>query len=43
MDREHWNEIITHFEQSSILQTWEWGEIKAQFGWKTDYYEKNDV
>jgi peptidoglycan pentaglycine glycine transferase (the first glycine) len=43
MDKEQWDEIITHFGQSSILQTWEWGQIKAQFGWKPDYYEKKDA
>jgi peptidoglycan pentaglycine glycine transferase (the first glycine) len=42
MDREQWNSIISQFDQSSILQTWEWGQVKAQFGWKPGYYIKKD-
>ena len=40
VNREQWNNIISRFEQSTILQTWEWGQIKSQYGWKPDYYIK---
>jgi peptidoglycan pentaglycine glycine transferase (the first glycine) len=43
MDREQWNRIISQFEGSTILQTWEWGEIKSKYGWKQDYYVKENV
>lgn len=29
-----WNRIIAGFPQSHVLQTWEWGEIKARHGWE---------
>ena len=29
-----WNEWITCLSGSHLLQTWEWGQVKAQFGWK---------
>lgn len=30
---ETWNEIIAKFPRPQMLQTWEWGEVKSQFGW----------
>lgn len=29
-----WNELITRLPGSHLLQTWEWGQVKAQYGWK---------
>jgi peptidoglycan pentaglycine glycine transferase (the first glycine) len=29
-----WNEWIACLSGSHLLQTWEWGQVKAQFGWK---------
>jgi peptidoglycan pentaglycine glycine transferase (the first glycine) len=43
MNREKWNSIISRFEQSTILNTWEWSRIKSQYGWKPEYYLKNDL
>ncbi len=43
MNKERWNSIISQFEQSTILQTWEWGLIKSQYGWKSDYFVKEDA
>ena len=43
MDREKWNHIISQFETSTILQTWEWGQIKTNYGWKQDHYVKEDA
>jgi len=37
MDKLSWNKILTSFQQPSILQSWEWGEIKARYGWKKDF------
>lgn len=28
-----WNRIIAQFPQTSILQTYHWGEVKSRFGW----------
>lgn len=33
-----WNDISGSFKNTSILQTWEWGESKRSAGWKPDYY-----
>lgn len=29
----YWNHIIRSFKGVHLLQTWEWGHVKAQFGW----------
>jgi peptidoglycan pentaglycine glycine transferase (the first glycine) len=29
-----WNKWIASLSGSHLLQTWEWGQVKAQFGWK---------
>ena len=42
MNKEQWNNITSQFERSTILQTWEWGLIKTRYGWKPDYYVKED-
>jgi lipid II:glycine glycyltransferase (peptidoglycan interpeptide bridge formation enzyme) len=34
MNRERWNEIVSSLPAPHILQSWEWGEIKSQFGWQ---------
>ena len=43
MDRERWNQIVSQFEGSTILQTWEWAKIKSNYGWKQDHYVKEDA
>lgn len=37
MDRQQWNAIIAGMPQPHLLQTWEWGEVKAQFGWQAHH------
>ncbi len=32
-----WNAAITQLWGAHILQTWEWGKVKAQFGWQPNY------
>lgn len=32
-----WNDIIERFSGVHVLQTWEWGQIKSQFGWNPLY------
>ncbi len=32
-----WNRAVASFPDSHLLQTWEWGQFKAQFGWKPFY------
>jgi peptidoglycan pentaglycine glycine transferase (the first glycine) len=34
MDAQTWQNIIVHFPKAHILQTWQWSEIKSQFGWE---------
>jgi lipid II:glycine glycyltransferase (peptidoglycan interpeptide bridge formation enzyme) len=34
MDSKSWNNLIVKFHNPHILQTWQWGELKAHFGWK---------
>ena len=34
MDKNTWNLTLSSFPQPQLLQTWEWGEVKAQYGWK---------
>ena len=29
-----WNSIIRHLPKSHLLQTWEWAQVKAEYGWK---------
>jgi peptidoglycan pentaglycine glycine transferase (the first glycine) len=45
-DRNSWNSLITSFPQSHILQTYEWGQLKSQFGWQPIYkiwYNDNQI
>ena len=32
-----WNELISHFPNSHLLQTWEWSQVKAKYGWEPTY------
>ncbi|MBW8010905.1 MAG: peptidoglycan bridge formation glycyltransferase FemA/FemB family protein [Chloroflexi bacterium] len=34
MDAYTWNEIISNLPNTHLLQTWEWGQFKARYGWK---------
>ncbi len=47
MDQQAWNQVIRQFPQPSLLQTWEWGQVKARFGWevetKTWQDEKDEI
>ncbi len=36
MDQQEWNQIIRQFPMPSLLQTWEWGQVKTRFGWEMD-------
>ena len=45
MDAQAWNSLISNFPDSHILQTWEWGDVKSQYGWRpihAIWYEKPD-
>ena len=33
-----WNTIIKKLPGVSVLQTWEWGQAKAKFGWKAKHF-----
>jgi peptidoglycan pentaglycine glycine transferase (the first glycine) len=37
MDRTGWNSLISNLPNPHILQTWEWGKVKSQFGWQPIY------
>ena len=30
-----WNDLIEHLEDAHALQTWQWGQVKAQVGWQS--------
>lgn len=34
VDKEKWNEFVAAAPNSSVLQSYEWGELKSRFGWK---------
>ena len=42
LDRDSWNRIASSFKTTSILQTWEWSEIKKSTGWTPDFYIRED-
>lgn len=31
---DQWNTTIEHLSGAHVLQTWEWGQVKAEFGWE---------
>jgi peptidoglycan pentaglycine glycine transferase (the first glycine) len=37
LQAETWNKVISSFPDPHLLQTWEWGRFKAQFGWEPFY------
>jgi lipid II:glycine glycyltransferase (peptidoglycan interpeptide bridge formation enzyme) len=40
-----WNAAITQLPGTHILQTWEWGKVKSQFGWQPTHlfwYKRDD-
>lgn len=37
-----WNAIVANFSQQSMLQSWEWGQIKLKYGWQPEYYYQKD-
>lgn len=32
---ETWNEIVNALPTAHILQTWQWGQVKSQYGWES--------
>lgn len=38
MNKNTWNDALKTFPDSQLLQTYEWGEVKAEYGW-TPYYK----
>jgi peptidoglycan pentaglycine glycine transferase (the first glycine) len=32
-----WNTAIARLKGAHVLQTWEWGKVKSQFGWQPNY------
>ncbi|MFZ0534989.1 MAG: peptidoglycan bridge formation glycyltransferase FemA/FemB family protein [Anaerolineales bacterium] len=40
-----WNSAIARLPGAHILQTWEWGKVKSQFGWQANFlnwFREND-
>jgi lipid II:glycine glycyltransferase (peptidoglycan interpeptide bridge formation enzyme) len=37
MNAETWNQIVAAFPEPHLLQTWQWGQMKAQGGWQPLY------
>jgi len=42
LDATVWDNIIASMPGSHILQTWEWGQVKSQFGWQSIHLLWND-
>lgn len=45
MDGPTWNGILSGFPGAHILQSWEWAQVKSQFGWEplpTIWHDKED-
>ncbi len=42
--REEWNGAIAHLPGAHVLQSWEWGQCKARFGWSVErrFWERDD-
>ena len=34
MDASTWNALIATLPGAHVLQTWEWGQVKARLGWE---------
>jgi peptidoglycan pentaglycine glycine transferase (the first glycine) len=37
MEANNWNRIIATFQQNHLLQSWQWGDVKSNYGWKQFY------
>jgi peptidoglycan pentaglycine glycine transferase (the first glycine) len=37
MDRTTWNSLISLLPDPHILQAWEWGKVKNEYGWQTSH------
>ncbi|MFN3491399.1 MAG: hypothetical protein ACK40V_04175 [Anaerolineales bacterium] len=37
MNSNNWNEIISHLPNPHFLQAYEWGQVKAKYGWQPIY------
>ena len=37
LNAEQWNAAIADLPGAHILQTWEWGRVKSEFGWQPHY------
>lgn len=37
MDRSYWNSILSKLPNPHFLQTYEWGQVKAKYGWSPSY------
>jgi len=43
MDGQTWNGAITALPGAHVLQSWQWGQFKAQFGWEPIYRTWTDA
>ncbi|HSV85125.1 MAG TPA: peptidoglycan bridge formation glycyltransferase FemA/FemB family protein [Levilinea sp.] len=43
MNAARWNEIVAGLPGSHILQTWEWGQVKAAYGWQAQHLVWDDT
>lgn len=37
-----WNAIVSNFDQGTLLQSWEWAQVKSMYGWQPEYFYKTD-
>ncbi len=38
-----WNTLITGLSSSHLLQTWEWSQVKANYGWEPMPFDLEEV
>lgn len=41
-DRAQWNDVLAKVPDPHVLQSWEWGEVKAQTGWQAERFRHFD-
>ncbi|PKL72284.1 hypothetical protein CVV26_02305 [Candidatus Kuenenbacteria bacterium HGW-Kuenenbacteria-1] len=37
-DKEYYNNFVKNHPNASVLQSWEWGELKEKFGWQVERF-----
>lgn len=41
-DADHWNELVVQLPRHHLLQSWQWGQLKAAYGWEVERWAWQD-